>query len=115
MQDVLALILGGGRGTRLYPLTRGRSEPAVPIPVKYRLTAIPLSDCLNNALTRVYVLTQYLSASLHRHISNTYKFAPFNQGFVEVLPAQQTNENADWYRGTADAIRQNLRYVEENP
>jgi glucose-1-phosphate adenylyltransferase len=111
MHDVLSLILGGGRGARLYPLTRDRSEPAVPIAGKYRLIDIPISNCLNHGLNRVYVLTQYLSASLHRHIAGTYKFSPFGRGFVEVLAAQQTNETADWYQGTADAIRQNLRYV----
>jgi glucose-1-phosphate adenylyltransferase len=111
MQDVLCLILGGGRGARLYPLTKQRSEPAVPVAGKYRLIDIPISNCLNSGINRVYVLTQYLSVSLHRHISNTYKIDPFSRGFVEVLAAQQTNETADWYRGTADAIRQNLRYV----
>ncbi len=111
MQDVVSLILGGGRGAPLYPLTKHRSEPAVPIAGKYRLIDIPLSNCINSGLKRIYVLTQFLSVSLHRHIANTYKFDPFNNGFVEVLAAQQTNETADWYRGTADAIRQNLRYL----
>src|SRR5215475_5477370 len=115
MQSVLCLILGGGRGTRLYPLTKMRSKPAVPIAGKYRLIDIPISNCLNSALNRVYVLTQFLSVSLHRHISHTYKFDPFNQGFVEVLAAQQTNEAADWYQGTADAVRQQVRYVVEDP
>ncbi len=114
MQSVLCLILGGGRGERLYPLTKQRSEPAVPIAGKYRLIDIPISNCLNSDLNRIYVLTQYLSVCLHRHISNTYKIDPFSRGFVEVLAAQQTNEAADWYRGTADAIRQNLRYVRED-
>src|SRR5215467_12800072 len=112
MQSVLSLILGGGRGTRLYPLTKMRSKPAVPIAGKYRLIDIPISNCLNSGLNRVYVLTQFLSVSLHRHISHTYKFDPFNQGFVEVLAAQQTNEAADWYQGTADAIRQNIRHLQ---
>jgi glucose-1-phosphate adenylyltransferase len=112
MQDVLSLILGGGRGARLYPLTKHRSEPAVPIAGKYRLIDIPVSNCLNSGLNRVYVLTQYLSVSLHRHIAHTYKFDPFSRGFVEVLAAQQTNEAADWYQGTADAVRQNLPYVQ---
>jgi glucose-1-phosphate adenylyltransferase len=112
MHDVLSLILGGGRGARLYPLTRDRSEPAVPIAGKYRLIDIPVSNCLNHGLNRIYVLTQYLSTSLHRHIASTYKFSPFGRGFVEILAAQQTNETADWYQGTADAIRQNLRYVQ---
>jgi glucose-1-phosphate adenylyltransferase len=111
MHDVLSLILGGGRGAPLYPLTKHRSEPAVPFAGKYRLIDIPLSNCINSGLKRVYVATQFLSVSLHRHIANTYKFDPFNDGFVEVLAAQQTNETANWYQGTADAIRQNLRYL----
>jgi glucose-1-phosphate adenylyltransferase len=113
MKDVLSLILGGGRGTRLYPLTMLRSKPAVPIAGKYRLIDIPISNCLNSGLNRIYVLTQFLSVSLHRHIAHTYKFDPFGRGFVEVLAAQQTNEKADWYQGTADAVRQNIRYLQE--
>jgi glucose-1-phosphate adenylyltransferase len=112
MENVLSLILGGGRGTRLYPLTKHRSKPAVPIAGKYRLIDIPISNCLNSGLNRIYVLTQFLSVSLHRHIANTYKFDPFSRGFVEVLAAQQTNEAADWYQGTADAVRQNIRYID---
>jgi glucose-1-phosphate adenylyltransferase len=112
MQDVLCLILGGGRGTRLYPLTKTRSEPAVPVAGKYRLIDIPISNCLNSEIKRIYVLTQYLSVSLHRHLAATYKFDPFGHAFVEVLAAQQTNEAADWYQGTADALRQNVRYVQ---
>jgi glucose-1-phosphate adenylyltransferase len=111
MHEVLCLILGGGRGTRLYPLTRTRSEPAVPIAGKYRLIDIPVSNCLNSNLGRIYVLTQYMSVSLHRHIANTYKFDPFSQGFVTFLAAQQTNDKANWYQGTADAVRQHLHYV----
>src|SRR5207253_10601399 len=114
MTDVLSLILGGGRGTRMYPLTKLRSKPAVPIAGKYRLIDIPISNCLNSGLNRVYVLTQYLSVSLHRHIAHTYKFDPFSRGFVEVLAAQQTNDAADWYQGTADAVRQNLAYVQDD-
>jgi glucose-1-phosphate adenylyltransferase len=110
MHEVVSLILGGGRGAPLYPLTKHRSQPAVPIAGKYRLIDIPLSNCINSGINRLYVVTQFLSVSLHRHIANTYKFDPFNSGFVEILAAQQTNETADWYRGTADAIRQNLRY-----
>jgi glucose-1-phosphate adenylyltransferase len=91
-----------------------RSKPAVPVAGKYRLIDIPISNCINSGLNRVYVLTQFLSVSLHRHIANTYKFDPFSQGFVEVLAAQQTNETADWYQGTADAVRQNIRYVHED-
>ena len=109
MRSVLALILGGGRGTRLYPLTRSRTKPAVPVAGKYRLIDIPISNCINSGLHTIYVLTQFLSVSLHRHIANTYKFDPFGHGFVEVLAAQQTNESMDWYQGTADAVRQNHR------
>src|SRR5580765_3020375 len=115
MKHVVSLILGGGQGTRLYPLTKYRSEPAVPIGGKYRLIDIPISNCLNSGLNRIYVLTQFLSVSLHRHIANTYKFDAFGHGFVEILAAQQTNEAADWYQGTADAVRQNIRYVQEDP
>src|SRR5213075_953533 len=110
-RDVLSLILGGGRGSRLYPLTMLRSKPAVPVAGKYRLIDIPISNCINSGMQRIYVLTQFLSVSLHRHIANTYKFDPFSRGFVEILAAQQTNETADWYQGTADAVRQNLRYL----
>jgi glucose-1-phosphate adenylyltransferase len=114
-QEVLSLILGGGRGTRLYPLTMLRSKPAVPVAGKYRLIDIPISNCINSGCNRIYVLTQFLSVSLHRHIANTYKFDPFSRGFVEVLAAQQTNEASDWYQGTADAVRQNIRYIHEDP
>ena len=112
MRTVLALILGGGRGSRLYPLTRQRSKPAVPVAGKYRLIDIPISNCINSGLHTIYVLTQFLSVSLHRHIANTYKFDMFSHGFVEVLAAQQTNESADWYQGTADAVRQDIGYIE---
>jgi glucose-1-phosphate adenylyltransferase len=114
MQDVIGFLLGGGRGSALYPLTRHRSVPAVPVAGKYRLIDIPISNCINSGLLRLYVLTQFLSVSLHHHIANTYKFAPFRRGFVEVLAAQQTNETADWYRGTADALRQNIRYLTDD-
>lgn len=114
MRTVLSLILGGGRGSRLYPLTKMRSKPAVPVAGKYRLIDIPISNCINSGLNRIYILTQFLSVSLHRHIANTYKFDPFSRGFVEVLAAQQTNEAADWYQGTADAVRQQIRYVVED-
>src|SRR5437899_4706210 len=114
MNEVLSLILGGGRGTRLFPLTMLRSKPAVPVAGKYRLIDIPISNCLNSGFNRIYVLTQFLSVSLHRHISNAYKFDNFDRGFVEILAAQQTNEAADWYQGTADAVRQNIRYVQED-
>ncbi len=114
MLDVLSVILGGGRGARLYPLTKKRSEPAVPIAGKYRLIDIPVSNCINSGIKRIYVVTQYLSVSLHRHISQTYEFDPFGDAFVEVLAAQQTNESAGWYQGTADAVRQNLNYLEDD-
>lgn len=114
MQDVLTLILGGGRGARLYPLTMRRSEPAVPLAGKYRLIDVPISNCINSGLHQIYILTQFLSVSLHRHIAYTYKIDPFKRGFIEVLAAQQTNEKADWYQGTADALRQNLRYVRDH-
>ncbi len=113
MKNVLALVLGGGQGTRLYPLTKFRSKPAVPVAGKYRLIDIPLSNCVNSDLNRCYVLTQFNSVSLHRHIRSTYNFDPFGGGFVEILAAQQTLENANWYQGTADAVRQNLRYLEQ--
>lgn len=112
MREVLCIILGGGRGSRLYPLTKLRSKPAVPVAGKYRLIDIPISNCINSGFQRVYVLTQFLSVSLHNHITNTYKFDQFGKGFVEILAAQQTNETENWYQGTADAVRQNLRYIE---
>ena len=108
LSDVLCLILGGGRGTRLYPLTMHRSKPAVPIGGKYRLIDIPISNCLNSGLNRIYVLTQFLSVSLHRHINNSYQFDVFGGGFVEILAAQQTMDSVNWYEGTADAVRRNL-------
>jgi glucose-1-phosphate adenylyltransferase len=111
MHEVITLVLGGGRGTRLYPLTKVRSKPAVPIAGKYRLIDIPLSNCINSGLNRIYVLTQFNSVSLHRHIRSTYNFDPFDRGFVEILAAQQTLDSSDWYQGTADAVRQNLRTI----
>jgi glucose-1-phosphate adenylyltransferase len=113
MRNVLTLVLGGGRGTRLYPLTKYRSKPAVPLAGKYRLIDIPLSNCINSGLNRIYVLTQFNSVSLHRHIRRAYAFDHFSAGFVEILAAQQTLDTADWYQGTADAVRQNLRYVDQ--
>ncbi len=108
VQDVMALILGGGRGTRLYPLTRLRAKPAVPIGGKYRLIDIPISNCLNSGIHKIYVLTQFLSASLHRHIYQTYKFDIFSGGFVYILAAEETPSGMDWYQGTADAVRKQL-------
>jgi glucose-1-phosphate adenylyltransferase len=110
-RSVLSLILGGGRGTRLFPLTKLRAKPAVPVAGKYRLIDIPISNCINSGLHKIYVLTQFLSVSLHRHIANTYKFDMFSRGFVEVLAAMQTYEASDWYQGTADAVRQNSLYI----
>lgn len=112
MRNVITLVLGGGKGTRLYPLTKYRSKPAVPLAAKYRLIDIPISNCLNSGLNRIYVLTQFNSVSLHQHISHTYTFDPFGGGFVEILAAQQTLQSSDWYQGTADAVRQNLRSIE---
>ncbi len=108
MNNVATLILGGGRGTRLYPLTRYRSKPAVPLAGKYRLIDIPISNCINSGLRRIYVLTQFMSVSLHRHIRNAYIFDRFSDGFVEILAAQQTVQHSEWYQGTADAVRRNI-------
>ena len=110
MDDVLTLILGGGRGTRLFPLTHMRSKPAVPIGGKYRLIDIPISNCLHAGLKKIFVLTQFNSASLNRHIALTYRLDMFSQGFVEVLAAEQTPESSDWFQGTADAVRQGARH-----
>ncbi|MEN9246133.1 MAG: glucose-1-phosphate adenylyltransferase [Thermostichales cyanobacterium BF4_bins_65] len=108
MREVMSIILGGGRGTRLYPLTQRRAKPAVPLAGKYRLIDIPVSNCINSDIRKIYVLTQFNSASLNRHIVNTYRFSPFEDGFIDILAAQQTNENPDWFQGTADAVRRYL-------
>ena len=110
MNDVLTLILGGGRGTRLFPLTHMRSKPAVPLAGKYRLIDIPISNCLHAGLKRILVLTQFNSASLNRHIAQTYRLDMFSEGFVEVLAAEQTPDSSAWYQGTADAVRQAARH-----
>jgi glucose-1-phosphate adenylyltransferase len=110
MNDVLTLILGGGRGTRLFPLTHKRSKPAVPLAGKYRLIDIPISNCLHAGLKRIFVLTQFNSASLNRHIAQTYRLDMFSQGFVEVLAAEQTPDSSAWFQGTADAVRQAARH-----
>jgi glucose-1-phosphate adenylyltransferase len=107
--DVTVLILGGGRGTRLHPLTMHRSKPAVPIAAKYRLIDIPISNAINSHMQRMYVLTQFNSVSLHRHIGRTYRFDAFSSGYVQILAAQQTQEGSTWFQGTADAVRQNER------
>lgn len=109
---VISIILGGGAGTRLYPLTRRRSKPAVPLAGKYRLVDIPISNCLNAGLNRIFVLTQYNSASLNKHIKNTYRFSNFDKAFVDILAAEQTPDNPTWYQGTADAVRQCLHHME---
>ena len=114
-ENTLAIIMGGGAGTRLFPLTKERAKPAVPLAGKYRLVDIPISNCLNGGFRQIYVLTQFNSESLHRHITTTYKFDNFTKSFVEILAAQQTPEDSRWYQGTADAVRQNLRYFLERP
>ncbi|MDF5714525.1 MAG: glucose-1-phosphate adenylyltransferase [Rhizonema sp. NSF051] len=113
MKRVLGIILGGGAGTRLYPLTKLRAKPAVPVAGKYRLIDIPVSNCINSEIFKIYVLTQFNSASLNRHIARAYTFSGFTEGFVEVLAAQQTLENLNWFQGTADAVRQYLWLLEE--
>lgn len=110
-KQILSVILGGGAGTRLSPLTASRSKPAVPIAGKYRLVDIPISNCLNSGITRMFVLTQFNSASLNRHIKNTYHFSAFSSAFVDILAAEQTPDNPTWFQGTADAVRQGLRHI----
>jgi glucose-1-phosphate adenylyltransferase len=113
--DVVAVIMGGGAGTRLFPLTKDRSKPAVPLGGKYRLVDIPISNCINSDCRRIFVLTQFNSSSLHRHIQDAYRFDVFAPGFVEILAAQQTPDRTDWYQGTADAVRQNLKHLNDYP
>lgn len=114
MKDTISLILGGGKGTRLLPLTQYRSKPAVPIGGKYRLIDVPISNCIHSGLSRIYVLTQFNSLSLHRHIRQTYNFDLFSSGFVEILAAQQTpGDGTDWYQGTADAVRKQMRFLKQ--
>lgn len=115
MYKTICMVLGGGRGTRLYPLTKFRSKPAVPLAGKYRLIDIPISNCINSGMKQIYVLTQFMSVSLHRHIRRSYVFDRFGDGFVEILAAQETMEQeTDWYQGTADAVRKNLRYIQDS-
>ena len=114
-QRTLAIIMGGGAGTRLFPLTKDRAKPAVPLGGKYRIVDIPISNCLNSGLRSIYVLTQFNSMSLHRHIQASYKFDNFSRSFIDILAAQQTPEGSHWYQGTADAVRQNMRYFLERP
>ena len=110
-KETVSIILGGGAGSRLYPLTASRSKPAVPIGGKYRLVDIPISNCINSNLNRIFVLTQFNSASLNQHIKNTYHFSAFSSGFVDILAAEQTPDNPGWFQGTADAVRQSLRHL----
>src|ERR687885_2514638 len=111
--SVLAVILGGGAGTRLFPLTQERSKPAVPLGGKYRLVDVPISNCINSDVIKIFVLTQYQSASLNRHIARTYRFSQFSDGFVEILAAEQTPESPEWFQGTADAVRQVLPHIRD--
>src|SRR4030095_14699280 len=111
--NVVAVILGGGAGSRLFPLTHERSKPAVPLGGTYRLIDVPVSNCINSEITQIFVLTQYNSASLNRHISRTYRFSSFSTGFVEVLAAEQTKDNPEWFQGTADAVRQSLPHLRD--
>jgi glucose-1-phosphate adenylyltransferase len=115
LQRTLAIIMGGGAGTRLFPLTKDRAKPAVPLGGKYRIVDISLSNCLNSGLRSIYVLTQFNSMSLHRHIQASYKFDNFSRSFIDILAAQQTPAGSQWYQGTADAVRQNMRYFLERP
>jgi glucose-1-phosphate adenylyltransferase len=110
----MAVILGGGQGSRLYPLTKSRSKPAVPIAGKYRLVDIPISNCLHSDIRKIFVLTQFNSASLNRHIKNTYQFDLFSMGFVDILAAEQTLRSQTWFQGTADAVRQSLHHMENH-
>jgi glucose-1-phosphate adenylyltransferase len=112
-ENVVAVILGGGAGSRLFPLTKDRAKPAVPLGGKYRLIDVPISNCINSSVTQIFVLTQYNSASLNRHISRTYRFSSFSTGFVEVLAAEQRRDSPDWFQGTADAVRQTLPHIRD--
>jgi glucose-1-phosphate adenylyltransferase len=112
VENVVAIVLGGGRGDRLFPLTRERSKPATPLGGKYRLVDVPVSNCLRSGIRRIFVLTQFNSASLNNHITRTYRFDPFGSGFVDILAAEQTPQSGEWFQGTADAVRQNLRHFE---
>ncbi len=113
-EKVISIILGGGQGSRLFPLTASRSKPAVPIAGKYRLVDIPISNCINSNLKRIFVLTQFNSASLNKHIKNTYHFSVFTDAFVDILAAEQTPDNKGWYQGTADAVRQSLHHLKQH-
>jgi glucose-1-phosphate adenylyltransferase len=110
VHEILCIVLGGGKGTRLFPLTKERAKPAVPFGGKYRLVDIPISNCINADFKKIYILTQFNSVSLHNHISNTYIFDTFAKGFVSILAAEQTFESSSWYEGTADAVRKNFQH-----
>ncbi|MBA3600550.1 MAG: NTP transferase domain-containing protein, partial [Acidobacteria bacterium] len=112
-ENVVAVILGGGAGSRLFPLTKERAKPAVPLGGKYRLIDVPVSNCINSNITQIFVLTQYNSASLNRHISRTYRFSSFSTGFVEVLAAEQRLDSPEWFQGTADAVRQMIPHIRD--
>jgi glucose-1-phosphate adenylyltransferase len=114
-RDVISVVLGGGAGTRLFPLTKDRSKPAVPLAGKYRIVDIPISNCLNSSLKRIFLLTQFNSSSLHRHVQQSYRFDEFSDAFVEIMAAQQTPSSTAWYQGTADAVRQNLHHFANSP
>ena len=116
MPKVLSIVLGGGKGTRLFPLTKDRAKPAVPFGGKYRIIDIPISNCINADFNQIYILTQYNSASLHLHVARTYTFDSFSRGFVEILAAEQTLVHSGWFEGTADAVRKNLiHFRPQNP
>ncbi len=112
-ENVVTVILGGGAGSRLFPLTKDRAKPAVPLGGKYRLIDVPVSNCINSNIMQIFVLTQYNSASLNRHISRTYRFSTFSTGFVEVLAAEQRSDSPEWFQGTADAVRQVLMHLKD--
>ena len=114
-KKVLSVIMGGGRGTRLFPLTKERCKPAVPLAGKYRLVDIPISNCLNSGFNRIFLLSPFLTASLHRHIQKSFQFDPFNAGFIDILSAEQTEKSSAWYEGTADAVRRNLVHFNSHP
>lgn len=113
MKDVLCVILGGGRGTRLYPLTKYRAKPAVPVAGKYRLIDVPVSNCLNSGLRKIFILTQFNSESLNKHITRAYRFDIFFESFVEIIAAEQSMEHADWFQGSADAVRKSFRHFND--